>query len=132
MADAPPFRSPTVFQDPRRAEENLAAVSAGHRAGLPRRELQTFAATLATGESAVVVAGRSRLEEARWRADAWRQAARDINRQGEAVLAGPLGPSVGRPDQPEEMDGEQRNGATPPISFAAGQVFVVDGGQPAR
>lgn len=41
----------------------------GHlRAGLPRRELQAFAATLTPGESAVVVVGESRLEEALRRA----------------------------------------------------------------
>lgn len=73
----------------------LAGGVIGHiRAGLPRRELHALAATLAPGESAVVVVGESRLEEALRQAGeraarllALRRAeVRQINRQfGEAA-----------------------------------------------
>ncbi|MBB5234635.1 DUF1269 domain-containing protein [Deinococcus budaensis] len=70
----------------------LAGGVTGHlRAGLPRRELQALAATLAPGESAVVVVGESRLEEALRQAGERaarrlarrREEVRQINRQGE-------------------------------------------------
>lgn len=150
MPESRPFRYVATFQDPRQAEEDFAAVSALHRAGLlgtfgaalitrdasgavrvrtrelpaergavlgavlgaltgrllhlpllvsvplgllagglighvraglPRRALHTFARTLGRGESAVVVVGHSRLEEA------FEQA----TRQAQVLLARRLG-----------------------------------------
>lgn len=62
----------------------LAGGVLGHlRAGLPRRDLQLLAATLAPGEAAVVVVGKSRVEEALRQAGA--RAARLLARRREEV-----------------------------------------------